>query len=129
MHKVFVYGTLKKGYGNHRLLEKSKFLGTAYTHSEFSLYNGGFPYATDGGKNEIKGELYEVDDNTLQNLDWLEGYPSHYNRIETQVADEYDGLDKAWIYIATENTKRHINPNRLIRPVSENSDIVEWNRA
>jgi gamma-glutamylcyclotransferase (GGCT)/AIG2-like uncharacterized protein YtfP len=39
---VFVYGTLKKGYGNHRLLENSKFIGNAKVRFE-KISSCGFP--------------------------------------------------------------------------------------
>lgn len=74
-HKVIVYGTLKKGFGNHRLLETSKFLGT--TSVPGTMYSlGGFPGVRLDrlGQTSIKCEVYEVDGATLVNLDRLEGY-------------------------------------------------------
>ena len=43
-HKVFVYGTLKKGFGNHRFLRGSVFLGNARTNDHFALYESGIPF-------------------------------------------------------------------------------------
>lgn len=69
---LFVYGTLMKGMRNHQYLEKAKFLGEAQTASEYELlYNGSIPAAKEGSE-AIKGELYEVDDETLAGLDVLE---------------------------------------------------------
>ena len=92
---VAVYGSLRKGKGNHRILDndRTEYLGTTRV-SGFDMYNmGSFPFITDGG-GEITVEVYRVTDSTTAyRLDALEGYPSFYNR--KQVQTEY-GL--AWIY-------------------------------
>ena len=78
---VAVYGTLKKGFGNHFLLEGSKFLGTATSEDRFCLGEYVFPAVVpspDGVAIEV--EIYEVDDRVLKRLDALEGYPDFYNR-------------------------------------------------
>ncbi len=135
MTKVFVYGTLKKGWGNHRLLEGSTFLGVYETPKEFSLYDGGFPYAFHGGGENIRGELYEVDDDTLKNLDRLEGYPSHYNRIKIEAHDTADSMGEnyeAWIYVGTARTFEHVNKSHSIigKTIWPNGhSFVEWNHA
>lgn len=72
---VFVYGTLKKNYSNHRCLGDSKLLGEAETPAEYTLYDGGFPIVERGGKTSIKGEIYEVTDpSVLKRVYGLEGY-------------------------------------------------------
>lgn len=92
MKKVFVYGTLKRGHGNHRLLKDSKFLGEASIKSDmYSL--GAFPAISGKGEREAYGEVFEVDEPTMERLDRLEGYPHFYNRkvVETQHGT-------AWVY-------------------------------
>ena len=45
MHKVFVYGTLRRGWWNHRLIEDcTTFLGEAETEDKYSLYVGSLPF-------------------------------------------------------------------------------------
>ena len=84
--KVFVYGTLKKGFGNHYLLSNSKLLGDSYTKQAYDLYNlGYYPAMTDNGNYIIKGELYEVDKDTLYRLDMLEGEGYLYLRKKIEV--------------------------------------------
>lgn len=74
---VFVYGTLKRGYGNHRLLEKASFVGNA-TIKGFVMFDmGAFPGIM-SGKGIIHGELYNINDSILESLDRLEGYNSMY---------------------------------------------------
>jgi gamma-glutamylcyclotransferase (GGCT)/AIG2-like uncharacterized protein YtfP len=85
--KLFVYGTLMRNHGNHRLLEGAKFLGVAYSHKSYALANGGFPIAyTKGGGVfpllPIKGEVFEVEDHHITRCDRLEGHPDWYRRVE-----------------------------------------------
>jgi len=76
--KLFiVYGTLKKGYGNNRLLqnEHSKYLGECVTPPEYTLFDGGFPVVERGGETSIHGEVWEVSSPDVENsLNSLEGY-------------------------------------------------------
>ena len=83
MTKVFVYGTLRRGFGNYRrLLEgNSRFIGEAATPAEFTLLDlGSYPGLVRGGETAVHGEVFEVDAATLARLDRLEGHPSFYER-------------------------------------------------
>ncbi len=90
---VFVYGTLRQGQNNHHLLAQSEWLGNYATPPIYSLYDLGAYPAVIEGHSVLYGEVYRVDDKTLQQLDLLEDVPVTYRReqIETQF-----GL--AWIY-------------------------------
>lgn len=98
---VFVYGTLKKGYSNHRLLESSRFVNNATSIMRLAMTGEGkaFPYVHgyDPKGYQIKGEVYEVTPEVMKRLDTLEGYPYHYDRTEMwfQVGAQ---MKKAWIY-------------------------------
>jgi len=95
-HRVAVYGTLREGEGNFRLLRDAVKDGT-HRIGGFVMYsNGGFPYAVEG-EGQITVETYSVDDRTLRNLDMLEGYPHHYDRREVDVNGK-----PAWIYFVRE---------------------------
>ncbi len=88
---VFVYGTLKKGMGNHTILSKSRFIGNAITlRRSFCMYdNRFFPFVVNADNNDgsfISGELYEVNEETRQRLDTLEGVPFLYNSMEIKVS-------------------------------------------
>ncbi len=78
-HRVFVYGTLKRGLHNHVLLERARasFVGPARTtRASFAmlLADAGYPYVvkTTTNARAIDGEVYAVDDDTLERLDALE---------------------------------------------------------
>lgn len=93
MNKILVYGSLKKGYGNHRLLERATFLGQATTVPSFTLLDlGHFPGIVRSGSTPVMGELYEVDAETLARLDRLEGHPGFYRREAIDVVLEDGSL-------------------------------------
>ena len=83
---MFVYGTLRSGYGNHRLLEGSILEGRGVIPGR--LYVCGLPYYKNEGTGDVHGELYRVTDETLRRLDALEGHREHnpetsfYKRIQ-----------------------------------------------
>ena len=88
-HLVFVYGTLKNGNGLHGVLRQCKCVAPeAYTiDSDFKMvYSSGergFPFVfkvDKGTGRHIKGEVYEVDDTILAELDAIEGVPYMYHR-------------------------------------------------
>ncbi|MHA2939220.1 gamma-glutamylcyclotransferase family protein [Vibrio sp. RC27] len=91
---VFVYGTLRRGESNHYLLEHSEFLGKVQTQPLFSLYDlGEYPGAIEGDA-AIIGEVYQVNETTLEALDRLEEVPIEYRRDTLQTS-----LGQAWIYL------------------------------
>ncbi len=98
-HLVFVYGTLKKGFGNHYLLENSKFIGRAKTKEKYKMTANGIPFVSKSkAVSHIIGEVYEVDDETLEKLDFLEDHPDWYKREKVKVVLE-DGKElEAWLY-------------------------------
>jgi len=64
MHRLFVYGTLKRGDCRHHAIADQQFLGSATTESAYRLYENGVA---------VGGELYQVDDACLETLDVIEG--------------------------------------------------------
>jgi gamma-glutamylaminecyclotransferase len=74
--RLFVYGTLKRGCSNHRHLAGQTFLGLARTPPGFRLYDlGGYPSLVAQSDDDmgVIGEVWLVDDNTLEELDRFEG--------------------------------------------------------
>jgi len=99
--KVFVYGTLKKGFGNHFLLKDSQFIKVDKVSG--LMYNiGPFPGAVPAkGDNPLHGEIYEIDETTLQRLDRLEGVPHLYRR-ETEKTSSGEEVFIYWFNGHTE---------------------------
>jgi len=101
---LFVYGTLKRGGSRHWIIENLPFLGRAKAKG-FVLYDLG-PYpAMVPGAGLVYGEVYEVFEEALQALDWVEGVPVLYRRELIDVVFE-DGFSlKAWAYIYNGSVK------------------------
>jgi gamma-glutamylcyclotransferase (GGCT)/AIG2-like uncharacterized protein YtfP len=99
-HRVVVYGTLKQGLPNHGYLRDAIFLGEDIL-SQITLYDlGYFPGAKLEVSMGIQVEVFDINSETLQRLDWLEGYypdqpeRSFYQRIT--LATRYG---EAWVYL------------------------------
>ena len=116
--KVAVYGTLREGFGNHRLLAGSEFIGKTKTEPIFTMYGSAIPWIVAGGNTAITVEVYEVDEVTMRNLDRLEGYPYYYDRKE--VSTEFGD---AWIYFREEPGKDEIPSGDWAQKVLEKFEI------
>lgn len=94
---VAVYGSLRHGLGNHRLLQGAvRQEDGKVAKDTFKMYSlGGFPGLVKDKGPEITVEIYELDtEQRIQSLDRLEGYPNFYDR---EVVTLLDGR-KCWIY-------------------------------
>lgn len=96
MH-LFVYGTLKKGGHNHFFLKDSKFK-QHYKFNNHALVDlgHGFPYMI-RSEGSVYGEVYEVDDKTIKNIDLLEGVPGLYKRALANYKT-LDSIELAGLY-------------------------------
>lgn len=97
-----VYGTLRKGFGNHRLLdnEHCTLLGTQRVNGFKMVSLGGYPglIPVEGKSDEVTIEVYSVKSPKVeQQLDWLEGYPRFYGKMEVNTK-----WGVANVYILTE---------------------------
>lgn len=101
---LFVYGTLKKGYGNHFLLENSQFICNHVIKGDLTQQPYyGFPTAYPGD-NQIHGEIYAVNLDTIRRCDMLEGHPHLFKRTLTKTIDyEYDVM--VYFYQGVNNGK------------------------
>ena len=86
---MFVYGTLQ----SNKCLNMARFPGARFlkqsrtVEQQFDMVDfGAFPGVVFGGASDVQGELWEIDQPTLCQLDHIEGYPDFYNRriVETQ---------------------------------------------
>ena len=120
-HLVFVYGSLKAAFHNHRLLvdHDAVDLGYAVTDERYLMLKGNaFPFLLKQPAHaQIAGELYRVDDACLAALDRLESHPRFYRREPIMV----NGGVEAWCYF--------IRPERMASvPLPNRAGIVEWTR-
>ena len=80
---IFVYGTLKRGQRNHGLLSDHHFMGLALTLPHYRLYDSGrHPALVDDLENgvAVRGEVWQVSEETLGKLDEYEGVPDYFSR-------------------------------------------------
>lgn len=101
MTKVAVYGSLRKGFGNHGRLQGATFVGETTTTQPYAMYSlGGFPMVQlEGAKiGPVTVEIYDCNADQLRGLDQLEGYrgPGHNNFYERDEVET--GLGTALIY-------------------------------
>ena len=73
---VAVYGSLRKGLGNHGVLgTTSEFLGEIKTKAEYKLFDlGYYPGLKRDGDTEVVMEVYKVTPSILGSVNRLEGY-------------------------------------------------------
>lgn len=119
-HKVFVYGSLKRGLGNHVLLAGSTFLGLDKVESGFNMVSlGAFPGVVPANPGyPVLGEVWEITDEVLSDLDMLEGHPRFYRRVRVPTR-----FGEAWIYVLPPEYDEE--QARVIRGVWRMSDEEE----
>lgn len=89
---IAVYGTLRQGFGNHRVLGNSKLISSGWTKEKYKLTASGIPFVKkDEPVSNVKVEVYSVTPEQLPTVDALEGYNpndhegSWYKRTPIQV--------------------------------------------
>ncbi len=85
MNYLFVYGTLMKGHGNNVILKDTKYVCKVETVKKFAMSVNTIPFLNRLPHRHIKGELYEVSDVILREVDELEGHPDFYIREKIEV--------------------------------------------
>lgn len=104
-HLLFVYGSLKRGQSNHRLLASAEFVAEALTvEPAFRLVDlGPYPALVRSAEAplSIVGELFRIDEATLVAVDRLESNGSLYQRELLEVAEleEPARRHQAWTYL------------------------------
>jgi len=94
--RMAVYGTLKKGFGNHHFMRNSTFVGTTRIEG-FDMYSvtGYFPGII-RGSGSIEAEVYDVPAEDVPNIDSLEAYraysPETSMYLRETVASEFGNV-------------------------------------
>ncbi len=125
-HFLFVYGTLKQGYGNNqRCLADAKFLGKALSvERDYIMQDIGFPIVwqdDDDMIGQVSGELFFITNKMLANCDRLEGHPRMYKREErvfqlTSLPGRVGEEITAWIYL-WQGDKDYGDPIKLMNGI------------
>ena len=125
MNKVFVYGTLKSGgeiRGLNQFGEGASIVGKAKTkYPDYEMSDlGAFPGVFLNGKFHIQGEVWEVSDKVLEQLDAIKGYPDFYNKQVVPTTQ-----DKARMYFLPDNGYEQYKGVRG-NDVREEGDTLVW---
>ena len=109
MNYIFVYGTLKRGEGNHHLIDHAEFVDVGYIKGCVLFDLGGCPAMMPGGSRNgnveqaAKGEIYAVKDedldDTLARLDTLEQEGNLYIRAKLNVRDRGNNVRECITYL------------------------------
>lgn len=101
--RLFTYGTLKRGHRLSCHLAGQTYLGDARTLPEFRLHNcGWYPALVESSDGRaIRGELWDVDETTMNRLDEVEDVGSGlYERRLIQLLPPFDDLPAiAYVYL------------------------------
>jgi len=108
---VFVYGTLKRGFGNHRVMQRagSEFVCCGTMVERYPLVVSGLPYLLDlpGQGHRVEGEIYRVNSAEGRSaLDRLEGHPCFYERRLTDIVGDDRETYTAWVYFLARRDER-----------------------
>ena len=102
---VFVYGSLKRGYKLHYLLESQLFVADAVTQPLYRLFDlGSYPGLIEWPEGlAIHGEVYQVDADGLTQLDEVEGvaerlYVRRQISLQTSIGDNEI---QAWFWLGS----------------------------
>ena len=123
---VAVYGSLKKGRGNHQhFLKDAEVIGEGVTQNKFKMLSmGAFPGLIDSTEPDntanVVVEVYQVDSDSFKSLDRLEGYPHFYTRRQETILLSNDKKIQAWIYILAKDDRHGTS---FVTPVD---DVVSW---
>jgi gamma-glutamylcyclotransferase (GGCT)/AIG2-like uncharacterized protein YtfP len=117
-HPVFVYGSLKRGFSKHHALNKSLYLGSAFTRNNgWTMYRmatntAQYPMIFTPGPQDqpgsIFGEVYLVPPHTIKLLDTVECNGILYNReyrtvdFHTRKGDPF--VMAVWMYLSERST-------------------------
>lgn len=126
---VFVYGSLKRGCGNHHVLGSSVKVADAVTLGRYSMRSGGFPVVLKSNPNgRVTGEVYRVGEEILERLDRLEGNGAFYLRemVDLELAD--GSFASAWMYVGMDQSGAVWGKFFPVAPVADRLTWVlpEW---
>lgn len=107
-YRVAVYGTLKRGGSNSGLLKCARYIGEDWL-TDLTLYDlGPYPGALIEPSAGVKVEVFEVNDQGLEQLDRLEDFfpdaPGESLYLRQQMTTRHGS---AWVYIYNRPVASH----------------------
>lgn len=96
---IAVYGTLRSGEGNHRLVEDARSKTPCVIPGRLMNTGYGYPAIVLDPAAETVGEVIEITREMFARVDRLEGYPHLYTRERVRVRLASGGEKTAWVYV------------------------------
>lgn len=104
---VFFYGTLKRGHHNHNRFIKgaSRFVSEATVPGAILLTDGVLPYCVKTGQenDQVQGEVFQISEECLLELDRLENHPHWYQRERVTIDVNTGKPLETWVYFIASN--------------------------
>tara|TARA_R100001594_G_scaffold22760_1_gene44176 strand:- start:3505 stop:3915 length:411 start_codon:yes stop_codon:yes gene_type:complete len=104
MKKIFVYGTLKQHQPNFTIIKGGWFCGVGKldkSNGYRMVSLGAFPALIPADPNDsqdIHGEIWDIDSEAFKNVEYLEGYPTFYDRDRLIVSDSQGAEHECYVY-------------------------------
>ncbi|MHC4829414.1 MAG: gamma-glutamylcyclotransferase family protein [Planctomycetota bacterium] len=109
-HRIFVYGTLRRGQAQASLLAGATHLELTRTAPAYTLMDlGPFPALLDHGSTAVVGDVYVVDTETCAQLDAYEGTPHLYQRRDLNL--ENGSVAEGYIYVGRIHRNHRLLPS------------------
>jgi len=138
LSNVFVYGTLMRGERNHEKLDGARLVSeratTAARHYLMHMFNSSSSkgkyspavkqyYAEMAGAGKIEGEVYEVNEAQLVQLDELEQNGVRYKREKVSLEGD---LNSAYMYLFIGNDTSVSSKENEHIMMSEDSGVISY---
>lgn len=107
---VLVYGSLRKGFHNHRWMRGATYLGSTTVKNIRMFKVSTYPMCIHSNRGVVFVEAYEVSDKLLHALDRHEGHPRVYTRQRRKTSC---GRFNGWVYLGRADQVeglREVNP-------------------
>lgn len=98
MDYIFVYGTLKRNQINHHFLNDAKYINDGVLNG-YKMWNLGSYPAIKEGVGFVLGEVYEVDEDTLFEIDKLEDEGVLYKKVLESIIMNDGKTIECFVYV------------------------------
>jgi len=121
---VYIYGTLKRNKSNHHILSSvdAKYICDVITIERYPMFilNQPFPYLQNdvGFGGNVIGELWEISESAVRELDRFEGSPDLYYRGKIDVENHEKVFLDVSVYFKTKKV--------VLETIKESQFMVEW---
>ncbi len=124
--EIFVYGTLMKNRSNHCLMASADFAGQGIL-KDYALFElGSFPGIKPSQGDFVKGELYFVNDETLNTLNHLESEGTMYHLTPVKIQQDKYTLPDVFTYVYSGEIQPKSQIDLIHQPWGKNQDRYVW---